>query len=119
MVNLYKRIEGLCKREGINITEMCRRSGAHRASISNLKTGINKTLKPDNLAKISKYFDVSIEYLLGVTDEPAPTSPEKDILDADIRFALSGGDGDITDAQFEEVKQFIRFIKERDRNVGK
>lgn len=36
------------------------------------------------------------------------------ISDDDIRFALSNGDQPITDAQFEEVKQFVAFIRARD-----
>ena len=38
--------------------------------------------------------------------------------DDDIKFALFGG-GPVSDAQYEEVKQFVRFIKERDANGNK
>ena len=39
----------------------------------------------------------------------------KTVSDDDIRFALSNGDQPITDAQFEEVKKFVEFIKTRDK----
>ena len=35
--------------------------------------------------------------------------------DAELKFALFDGDQNITDAQFEEVKRFAQFIRERDR----
>jgi len=41
------------------------------------------------------------------------------INDDDIKFALSGGEGVITDEQYEEVKKFVQFIKERDGNDKK
>ena len=36
-----------------------------------------------------------------------------------FKFALSGGEGVITDEQYEEVKKFVQFIKERDGNDKK
>lgn len=60
-------------------------------------------------------------YLYGETDiaasenEKSPAAESREVTDDDIKFALFGG-GDVTDAQFEEVKSFARFIKERDAN---
>lgn len=65
MDNLYNRIESLCDDRGINITEMCRESGASRGSLTDLKMGRKKLLNADTLAKIANYFGVSVDYLLG------------------------------------------------------
>lgn len=46
-------------------------------------------------------------------NEKVPASSSHKITDDDIKFALFGS-RDVTDAQFEEVKSFARFIKERD-----
>ena len=59
-------------------------------------------------------------YLYGESDTPekekAPAADSsRGVTDEDLKFALFGG-GDVTDAQFEEVKNFARFIKERDAN---
>lgn len=48
-------------------------------------------------------------------DKPADSAPVA-VTDNDIKFALFGGTDDITDAQFEEVKAFARFVRERDKN---
>ncbi len=37
----------------------------------------------------------------------------------DIKFALFGGDGDITDEMYEEVLQFAAFVKNRNRDPRK
>lgn len=47
--------------------------------------------------------------------EKAPTPQgERSVTDDDIKFALFGGRGDITDAMYEEVKRFAAFVAERE-----
>ena len=94
---------------------------------SNLRR--TKNVKPEILEVWAKELHTTAAYLNGETDDPAETAapaerPEKEkspaadsreVTDDDIKFALFGG-GDVTDAQFEEVKSFARFVKERDAN---
>ena len=54
----------------------------------------------------------------GQESKKAPGAKSGEVSDEEIKFALFGG-GPVTDAQYEEVKQFVRFIKERDANAGK
>ena len=70
MSDLYKRIEDLCHRDEINVTMMCRESGASRASLTDLKMGRKQSLSSDTLTKIAAYFKVSVDYLLGRTEDP-------------------------------------------------
>jgi len=62
---LYNRIETLCELAGINVTQMCKNAGISRGSLSDLKGGRKKTLKAETLSKIARYFDESVDYLLG------------------------------------------------------
>lgn len=69
--------------------------------------------EPDNdmLIKLSQFFNVSTDYLLGKSDQRKPTTEP---TDEDIKFALFGGDdGEITDAMYEEVKRFAAFVKDK------
>lgn len=62
----------------------------------------------DVLCAYSRFFDVPVsEIVSGNHQAPA-------VSDADLKFALFGGDKDITDEQFEEVKRYARYLKERD-----
>ena len=40
-------------------------------------------------------------------------SGERSVSDDDIKFALFGGDGEITDEMYDEVKRFAEFVKQR------
>ncbi|MBQ7736997.1 MAG: helix-turn-helix transcriptional regulator [Oscillospiraceae bacterium] len=64
MVTLYETIEYLCRLNEINVTYMCRESGASRASMTDLKKGRSTTLTAETLDKIARYFHVPIEFLI-------------------------------------------------------
>ena len=80
MSELYKRIESLCQNYKVSITEMCRESGASRASITELKMGRTQELSTATLTKIASYFDVSVDYLLGKTNQKKPFINEDEEL---------------------------------------
>lgn len=113
MSELYKRIEALCQKEGITITEMCRRAGVPRANLTELKMGRQQTLGMSALERISKYFKVSVVSLIHSDVEKAPASEETGERDDELKFALFGGGGEITDEMFEEVKAFAQWVKAR------
>lgn len=115
MSDLYNRIEKLCKDHNESITTMCKESGASRASLSDLKVGRKQSLSADTLSKIAAHFGVSVDYLLGKETEKAPTEAgERVVSDDEIKFALFGGDGEITDEMYDEVKRFAAYIKQRE-----
>lgn len=91
MEDLYNRIEKLCKEKSTNITAMCREAKISRAALSELKMGRSKTLSNETLTKIADYFDVSVDYLLGKTDQKKP---------------LVNGD--------EELTEYLEELKNRD-----
>mgnify|MGYP003377337961 CR=1 FL=1 len=70
----------------------------------------------ETLSKVAAYFGVSVNDLIG--EQKSPAGRIGGVSDDDIKFALFEG-GPVTDAQYEEVKQFVRFIKERDANGNK
>ncbi len=134
MSDLYNRIDQLCKENGVNITIMCKESGASRGSLTDLKSGRKQTLSSKTLQKIADYFSVSVDYLLGNVSDPffhldndrilreinsyenenAPTETgERTISDAELKFALWGDATEIDDDDLEDVRRYAAFVKER------
>ncbi len=91
MANLYNNIENLCKKRGVNVTTMCRDSGASRGSLSDLKSGRKQTLKYETLEKIANYFEISVESLVSGNEsqKEKPSTPEGDGLDAKAQATLN------------------------------
>lgn len=72
--DMYKRIEGLCKEHGVNMTVMCRDAGVPRSNLSDLKYGRTAALATVTLSKIAAYFNVPLDFLLGNEEtKKAPT----------------------------------------------
>ncbi len=104
MPELYERIENLCKEHGINVTILCNNCGIPRASLSDFKSGRKKTLSAKTLSLIADYFNISVDYLYGKSQN------EENAL----KVALFGGDTVVTDEMWAEVKRYADFIKERE-----
>lgn len=86
MANLYENIEKLCKQRGVNVTTMCKESGASRGSLTDLKNGRKQTLKYETLDKIASYFGTSVDTLVsGKQKENPPQQPQSEV-DADIKW---------------------------------
>lgn len=86
MANLYENIEKLCKQRGVNVTTMCKESGASRGSLTDLKNGRKQTLKYETLDKIASYFGTSVDTLVsGEQKESPPKQPQSEV-DADIKW---------------------------------
>lgn len=78
--NLYENIEKLCKQRGVNVTTMCKESGASRGSLTDLKNGRKQTLKYETLDKIASYFGTSVDTLVsGEQKENPPQQPQSEV----------------------------------------
>lgn len=115
MCKMYGIIEGLCSERGIKPGKLCADLGISRGIMGDLKAGRTKKLSAKNIEKVSRYFGVPSDYLLGATEaKKAPTEDgEHKISEEDIKLALFGGDGEVTDAMWDEAQFAIQLIKER------
>lgn len=83
MYNMYNVIEKLCQSNGIKVGKMCSDLNISRGIMSDLKAGRTQKLSAQNLQKISDYFSVSSDYILG-KETASPVNKEYSI-DPDIR----------------------------------
>ena len=113
MSDLYNRIETLCQERNVTVTALCREAGVSRASLSDLKMGRKQGLSAETLTRLADWFGVSVDRLLGKENAPGGDAGRR-ISDEDIKFALFGGDGVITDAMYREVRDFAAFVKRRE-----
>ena len=64
---MAQRIKAVAKIRNISVRQLLSDVGLGFNTMSNMKTSMPKA---DNLAKIADYLDVSVDYLLGRTDNP-------------------------------------------------
>lgn len=121
MCTLYDRIIELCKQKGVSGSRMCLDLGLSKSTLSDIKSGRKKGISTSTAQKMAAYLNVSVGYLLGEEEnEKAPAdSGKRSISDDEIKFALFGGDGEITDSMYEEVRRFAAFVKQREAEKKK
>lgn len=114
MADMYKIIDELLTQKGISGAKMSADLGMSRSFMTELRKGRAKSVKLETAQKIADYLGVSVSCLLGdENNAPAADAGRRSVTDEDIKFALFGGDGEITDEMYEEVKRFAAYLKEK------
>lgn len=105
MKNLADQVSKLRNKHGLTQDVFAEKCGLSRSTVARYEAGV-VTPSFATLQKIASTFNISSDYFF---DESEHIDD-----DTDIKFAVFG-DPNVTDAQFEEIKQFARFIRERDK----
>ena len=85
----------------------------HTTTVANWLAG--KAPRKKTLALLAEYFGVSTDYLLGNEQKEKPATDGQAINEEALKLALFGGNTDVTDAMWEEAKNYIQYIKEREK----
>ena len=99
---LYDRVRMLAERQGLSLNDLENRLGFGQNSIYKWKS---KEPSSNRVREVAKFFNVSTDYLLGLSDNPKINNDDS-LLAAHI-------EADITEEEMEEIKQFIEFIKSK------
>lgn len=120
MDDLYNKISLLCKQANINVTKMCKDACVSRGALSDLKIGRTKTLSSSTLQKIATYFNISVDYFLGVNNEEQkedgvkmPSSENKVSPSLHQLYEVAS---ELSEEQIQDVLDYIRFKKYQQEN---
>nr|MBQ8244080.1 helix-turn-helix transcriptional regulator [Oscillospiraceae bacterium] len=113
----FTRFKELCDEKGISVYRACTEIGLNRSAVAKWKAGGSPN--GTTAAKLAEYFGVSTDYLLEQSDDRISGEMPQPVTDEDIKFALFGGSGEITDAMYDEVKRFAAFIRQREADKNK
>lgn len=105
----YRSYLHLCQTKGVSPTQAATEIGISKAAVSKWKQNPQALPTGTVLAKLANYFGVPTSQLLDPPEESAGT-----VTDEDIKFALFGGSGEITQEMYEEVRSFAAFVKQRE-----
>ena len=113
----FNRFKALCEEKNISVYRACTEIGLNRSAVAKWKAGGRPN--GTTAAKLADYFGVTTDYLLEQTDDRTPAESGRTVSDEDIKFAPFGGDGEITDAMYDEVKRFAAFVRAREAEKKK
>lgn len=104
----YDIFVDLCKSKGVKPTPAALEIGLNRSTVTGWKKN-GSVPTGEVLEKVSAYFGVSTDFLLG-KEQPEKTT----IKDEDLMFALWGPNRrGITQEELEDVRAFAQFIADR------
>jgi transcriptional regulator with XRE-family HTH domain len=108
------RVKELRRSRGWSQQDFASKIGIGQSGVAGYESG-RKIASPDNLIKISKLFGVSLDYLLGVSDEKIVYHSGGQIKDPDlihltnlVRPKLNGIS--VTDDQWKMITTFLEMV---------
>ena len=115
METFGKRLRALRVEQDMTGQELGKVFNVTKTAISNWENG-NRFPDETILRKISDYFDVSIDYLLGKTDIKNPYKEEQE----EIQTIAAHHDGDEwTEEELEELEMFKDLVRQRRKKKKK
>ena len=115
-MTIAQKIKALRKQAKLTQTELGDMLGVQKNAVSKWECGRVTDIPAGKIKAMAKIFDVPPSYLIDNESPEIPQpSPEGSVSDNDIKFALFGGDQEISDEMYEEVKQFAAFVKARNK----
>ncbi|OTO54144.1 helix-turn-helix domain-containing protein [Enterococcus faecium] len=106
-MNPYEKIKELTKQNGISVRELEKRLGYSNGYFSKWKS---VSPNSEGLAKVSDYFGVSIDYLLG--REKKETPKHVDLSVDDVVFSFNGEE--ISKETMQTAIELIRSAREKE-----
>ena len=97
---------------GLTQRQLSQLLGVSNTSVSNWEKGLSRP-DADLIQKLCQALHLQPNDFYGTNEAPAENH-RRPVSDEDIKFALFGGDGEITDAMYDEVKRFAAFLKQRE-----
>lgn len=109
----FDKFQSLCDDRKISVYRACTDIGLNRSAVAKWKQGGRPN--GSTAAKLAEYFGVTTDYLLcDGAEDTRDSASARPVSDDDIKFALFGGGGEITDAMYDEVKRFAAYVKQRE-----
>lgn len=122
MPKFAERLRLLRNKKGLSQAEFASQIKISKSSVNMYERG-EREPNFSILEKIADYFNVDMDYLLGKSDVTNRSQAQFTLSGnpssrdgSEIMFALSrGGEKEITDEMFEEVKRFAAYVAQRDK----
>lgn len=101
----FELIKKLARKQGLTLAQLNDKAGLGKNSIYHWS---NKTPSTDNLQKVADVLNVSVDYLLGNTDNPSPDTGNKGVDLADPNPFLRYQGKEVSQEDIEIFKRLIR-----------
>lgn len=110
---LNERLKELRKEKRLSQEDMANLLGISRQAYGHYELNLRQ-ISLDALTFLAGYFNVSSDYLLGLTDDPTPPGER-----AAAKIQNDGSYSDLTAEQIEKIKSYEAFLRTEQANIDK
>lgn len=110
----YERFVQLCKEHNVTPSRAAIEAGLSKSTVTKWKKDPGSKPTGNVIDKLTQYFGLTVAELLGEPEKAPAPEDTRSVNTEDIKFALFGGSGEITDAMYDEVLNFAAFVKQRE-----
>lgn len=108
------RLKELRKEKRLTLRELADKLNMTHSSISMMELG-QRGISNENLVAFCNFFDVSSDYLLGLSDQRKPIPEKKQQPLNDFQFALHNLDGELTADDKETILKLAKTLAEKNK----
>lgn len=108
------RLKELRKEKRLTLRELADKLNMTHSSISMMELG-QRGISNENLIAFCNFFDVSSDYLLGLSDQRKPVVEKKQQTLNDFQFALHNLDGELTADDKETILKLAKTLAEKNK----
>ncbi|WP_054028609.1 helix-turn-helix domain-containing protein [Bacillus sp. FJAT-28004] len=110
-MNFQERLKKLRLQKGLTQDQLASALDIPATTIRRLET-VDSLPRRERLDRIADFFNVSIDYLTGRTDEPEPSVRNHHVPDSEIYIAYLGGPPEeINEEEAEHLKQQLEMFR--------
>ena len=114
---IIKRLKQAIDESGLTYSQLESKTGISKSALQRYATGMTKKIPVDTIVAIAQVLNVSAAWIMGWSEEDSKSNVNfGPVTDDDIKFALFGGEEEITDEMYDEVKNFAEYVKQKYKN---
>lgn len=105
------RLKELRTESGLSQTDFAKKFNVAQNTVSNWENG-NRTIDSETAVKMAKFFNVTVDYLLGRTDDKNQKPGETNIKFDEFTYAMYNESRELSDDDKQRLLTFARMLKD-------
>ena len=105
------RLKELRTESGLSQTDFAKKFNVAQNTVSNWENG-NRTIDSETAVKMAKFFNVTVDYLLGRTDDKNQKPGETNIKFDEFTYAMYNESRELSEDDKQRLLTFARMLKD-------